>query len=61
MDIVLADTQENFICVSSVLASVALQDCANQANQMPVSNWTWPIKIFIVKHALTMDFLDRRL
>ena len=37
VDIVLANTQENVTCASSV-ASVALQDHANQANQLLVSN-----------------------
>ena len=37
VDIVPANTQENVTCAFSV-ASVALQDCANRANQMLVSN-----------------------
>ena len=37
VDIVPANTQENAACASSV-ASMALQDCANRANQMLVSN-----------------------
>ena len=28
----------------------------NRANKMSVSKWTLPIKIFILKRALTMDF-----
>ena len=55
VDIVPANTQENVTCASSV-ASLGLQDRANQPNQLSVSNWTWPIKIFIVKRALTMEF-----
>ena len=37
VDIVPANTQENVTCASSV-ASLGLQDRANQANQLSVSN-----------------------
>ena len=58
--IVLANTQENVTRASSV-ASVGSQDRANRANQMSVSNWTWPIKIFIVKRALALEFFAKKI
>ena len=56
-----AITQEIFKCVSRSVAGVCLQDLANRANQISVSNWSWPIKILIVKLACAMEIFVKEI